>query len=228
MKHIIYQMQLADGRSYAFEIDIERETNGGGVSAGTHADWTLLENNRCSNCPLDPATTSYCPAAVDIEKIAEQFDETLSIVRADVWVHTSERSYFKNTDSQTFLRSIFGVIMASSACPILVRLKPLAHFHLPFANLEETIYRLVGTYLIKQYLLLREGGGDPDWELKGIEQLYMELKAVNTHFMKRLRTASREDATINALQSYVSIASIVGMGVDDILGKMLPILRTGL
>ncbi|MEW6647907.1 MAG: hypothetical protein AB1450_11965 [Pseudomonadota bacterium] len=225
MNVITYQLKLEDGRSYAFEIDIDRQAESS--LTGSHAAWTQLENNRCANCPLDPAQASYCPAAVDIEDIAAQFVQTLSIQRADVWVHTRQRSYFKNTDSQTFLNSIFGVIMASSACPILARLKPLAYFHLPFANLEETFHRLVGAYLVKQYLGLREGDAQPDWELKGLEQLYAELKTVNIHFMKRLRTASKEDASINALQSYVSLTHLVGMGVDDVLGKMLPLLRKG-
>ncbi len=225
MNVIRYELQLEDGRSFAFEIDIERAPQT--AAGGEHAWWTALENNRCSNCPLDPAAVAFCPAAVDIEKIAEQFVQTLSIERADVWVHTANRSYFKNVDSQTFLNSIFGVIMASSACPILARLKPLAHFHLPFANLEETFHRLVGAYLVKQYLIQREGKAQPDWELHGLEHLYAELKSVNVHFMKRLRTASKEDASINALQSYVSITDLVGMGVDDILGKMLPLLNTG-
>lgn len=227
MNIITYQLKLEDGRSYAFEIDIDRPSENSIAGTGAHAEWTRLENNRCSNCPLDPATARYCPAAVDIEEIAEQFVQTLSIQRADVWVHTRQRSYFKNTDSQTFLNSIFGVIMASSACPILARLKPLAYFHLPFANLEETFHRLAGAYLVKQYLSLREGDAQPDWELSGLEQLYAELKTVNIHFMKRLRTASREDASINALQSYVSLTHLVGMGVDDVLGKMLPLLRKG-
>lgn len=227
MNIITYQLKLEDGRSYAFEIDIDRPAES--LSAGTrhHATWTELANNRCSNCPHDPAATHYCPAAIDIEEIAEQFVQTLSIQRADVWVHTHNRSYFKNTDSQTFLNSIFGVIMASSACPILARLKPLAYFHLPFATLEETFHRLAGAYLVKQYLSQREGHEQPDWELKGLEQLYAELKIVNIHFMKRLRTASKEDASINALQSYVSLTHLVGMGVEDILSKMLPLLRKG-
>lgn len=227
MNVITYHLKLEDGRSYTFEIDIDRPSENSATSAGPHAGWTALANNRCSNCPLDPATTCYCPAAVDIEEIAEQFVQTLSIERADVWVHTRNRSYFKNTDSQTFLNSIFGVIMASSACPILARLKPLAYFHLPFANLEETFHRLVGAYLVKQYLTQREGNEKPDWELEGLEQLYAELKTVNVHFMKRLRTASKEDASINALQSYVSITDLVGMGVDDVLARMLPLLRKG-
>lgn len=227
MNIVTYHLKLEDGRSYTFEIDIDRPAESTPDTAGPHAWWTALDNNRCNNCPLDPAAIRYCPAAIDIEEIAEKFVQTLSIARADVWVHTRNRSYFKNTDSQTFLNSLFGVIMASSACPILARLKPLAYFHLPFSTLEETFHRLAGAYLVKQYLIQREGIDKPDWELEGLEQLYAELKTVNVHFMKRLRTASKEDASINALQSYVSITDLVGMGVDDVLGRMLPLLRKG-
>ncbi len=48
------------------------------------------------------------------------------------------------------------------------------------------------------------------------------------HLMKRIRIASKEDASINAIQTFISIASIVEMGVDDIVGKMVPILKKGL
>lgn len=71
-------------------------------------------------------------------------------------------------------------------------------------------------------------GEKADWELQGIEELYHELKAVNLHLMKRIRLASREDASINAIQTFISIATIVETGVDDIVGKMGPILRKGL
>lgn len=39
--------------------------------------------------------------------------------------------------------------------------------------------------------------------------MFTELRTVNVHFMKRLRKASSEDADINALQIFVSTASIV-------------------
>jgi hypothetical protein len=142
-------------------------------------------------------------------------------------VHTEERSFFKNVDMQSALKSLFGLIMASGPCPVLSRLKPLAHFHLPVASLQETIHRLVGTYLISQYLQQGDGN-EADWELEGIEELYREFKVVNMHLMKRIHIASKEDASINAIQTFISIASIVEMGVDDIVGKMVPILKKGL
>lgn len=227
MNPINYEIKLEDGRELHFEVDLDRDPTKSLAPQGEHAHWTELQCHRCENCPLDEGKHRYCPVAIDVEKIAEAFINTMSITRADVWVRTAERAYFKNCDSQTFLNSLFGVVMASSACPILSKLKPMAYFHLPFATVEETVHRLVGSYLVNQYLNYREGESNPDWDLKGIETLYRDLKQINIQFMKRMRTASEEDASINALQSYVSITNIIGMGVDDILSKLLPLLKVG-
>ena len=227
MRVISYQLAFEGGNEAHFEVDIDRPERTAEINNELHPGWTQLDFQQCSNCPLDGGQYRYCPAAVEIEEVAKNFANTTSIERTDVWVHTEERSYFKNTDMQSALRSLFGLIMASSSCPILSRLRPLAHFHLPFATLQETIHRLVGTYLIAQHLE-HEKGQQADWELQGIEDLYHELKIVNLHLIKRIRQASSEDASINAIQAFISIASIIEMGVDDIVEKMGPILRKGL
>lgn len=228
MAIITYQLLRDDGSEWRYEVDIHRQQPAVEHNGEAHPEWTRLGCNQCSNCPLDPATVEYCPAALDFADIAQHFANTASIERADVWVHTKERSYFKNCDMQNILRSLFGLIMASGSCPILSRLKPLAEFHLPFASLEETVHRMTGTYLIRQYLIKCQGHGEPDWDMKGLQQLYHELKVVNMALMQRIRQASKEDANINAIQTFVSISSIVEMGVDDIIGKMLTTLRKGL
>jgi hypothetical protein len=227
MNIITYQLQQDDGSQWSYEVDIHREQDPAEHNGENHPEWTQLSCQQCSNCPLDPEQVKYCPAALDFAGIAQHFANTASIERADVWVLTRERSYFKNTDMQNVLRSLFGLIMASGGCPILSRLKPLAEYHLPFASLEETMHRMAGTYLIRQYLIKCDGK-QPDWELKGLQQLYRELKTVNVALMQRIRKASKEDANVNAIQTFVSISSIVEMGVDDILGKMLTTLRKGM
>lgn len=228
MGSITYQLKLQDGSERLYTVDIDRPDRVAELNHEEHPDWTQLDCHQCDNCPLQKEHYRYCPAAIEFEEVAVQFANTASIERADVWVHTSERSYYKNCDMQTMLKSLYGLIMASSACPILSRLKPLAYFHLPFANLEETVHRLVGTYLVNQYLHHHDGSAEPDWELRGVQELYRQLKVVNLALMKRIRQASKEDANVNAIQTFVSISSIVEMGVDDIIGKMLPALRRGL
>jgi hypothetical protein len=227
MKLITYQLKSESGSEFRFEVDIERSGHMSEQNEESHPEWTLLANHQCPNCPFSSKEFRYCPAAIEIEEIAGRFADTTSIERTDAWVHTAERSFYKNTDMQSVLKSLFGLIMASGPCPILSRLKPLAHFHLPFATLQETIHRLVGTYLINQYLA-HSDGELADWDLQGIKELYSELKTVNLHLMKRIRLASSEDASINAIQTFISITSLVEMGVDDIVEKMEPILREGL
>ena len=228
MGTVTYQLQLQDGTERRYEVDIDRPDRMSELNNEDHPEWTRLDYQKCSNCPFDSAEYQYCPAAIEFEDVAAQFANTASIERADVWVHTRERSYFRNCDMQTMLKSLYGLIMASSSCPILSRLKPLAYYHLPFATLEETVHRLVGTYLTNQYLHQFDGNAKPDWELRGIQDLYKELKVVNLALMKRIRQASQEDANVNAIQTFISISSIVEMGIDDIIGKMLPVLRKGL
>jgi hypothetical protein len=219
---------LQDGTERRYEVDIDRAGRMAEQNSEDHPEWTRLDFNQCGNCPFSAEQVSYCPAAIEFEEVAAQFAHTASIERADVWVHCDARSYYKNCDMQTMLKSLYGLLMASSACPILSRLKPLAYFHLPFATLEETVHRLVGTYLVNQYLHQYDGTAKPDWELRGIQDLYKELKVVNLALMKRIRQASKDDANVNAIQTFVSISSIVEMGIDDIVGKMLPVLRKGL
>jgi len=181
-----------------------------------------------TTAPYQESEVVYCPAALDFADIAQHFANTASIARADVWIHSRERSYFKNTDMQNILRSLFGLLMATGACPVLSRLKPLAESHLPFASLQETVQRMVGTYLIRQYLKQQDGEQEPDWQLHGLQALYREIKTVNLALMRRIRQASQDDANINAIQGFVSISSIVEMGVDDIIHKMSNSLRQGM
>lgn len=227
MSTVTYELKGENGQATRFDIDINRPARMEQQNSETHPEWTRLGNNQCPNCPFSADEVRYCPAAIEIEEIAAHFVKSSSIDRCDVTVTTDERSYFKNTDMQSALRSLFGLVMASGSCPILTRLKPLAHFHLPFATLQETIHRLVGTYLIGQYLQHHDNK-TADWDLEGVEALYREIKKVNMHLMKRVRVAAKEDASINAIQTFISIATIVQMGVDDIIEKMEPILRKGL
>lgn len=228
MNKITYNLHLKSGKEYTFEVDVDRQDRTVEANNETHAFWTQLDYNQCSNCPLLPSSHKYCPAALDIEDIARKFEDIISIERADVWVHTKDRSFFKNCDVQEALKSLFGLIMASGSCPILSRLKPLAHFHLPFANMDETVHRLAGTYLIKQRLIYREGKSEPDWDLKGIEKLYGELETVNVHLMNRLRNASKKDANFNALYIFVTLTSLIALDINKMLEAINPIVRKGL
>jgi len=155
----------------------------------------------------------HCPAALDAKKITETFRAMLSYVEVTLEVRTPERTYSKRCDAQTGLRALFGLVMATSGCPILSRLKGLARTHLPFSTMEETIFRTVGAYLIQQFLV-HKNGGEPDWELKGLNLLYEQLQEVNRCFKGRIDAASVQDANMNALGSLVYLAMGVSFSLE--------------
>ncbi len=228
MDKITYNLTLKSGKAYSFVIDINRQDRSKEANNEIHAFWTKLDYHQCSNCPFQMSSHKYCMVALDIEEIVGKFENITSTEQADVWVHTEARSYFKNCDVQEALKSLFGLILASGSCPFFSALKPLTYFHLPFASPEETIRHVVGTYLIRQYLIHREGKSPPDWKLKGIEKLYGELDAVNVHLMKRLQNASHKDANANALYLFVTLTSLAVVDINLMLESLDTIMRKDL
>ena len=60
--------------------------------------------------------------------------------------------------------------MALSGCPVLEQLKPMARFHLPFASVEETIYRAASMYLA---IMLQEPTQDNVDPLESLFEPYL-------------------------------------------------------
>jgi hypothetical protein len=85
---------------------------------------------------------------------------------------------------------------------------------LPFSNLEETLFRTAGAYLIKQYFVYKEGGV-PDLELSGLDHLYQQLQIVNRCFKGRLDTAFAKDSNLNAIGSLLYVAVGVSYSLED-------------
>jgi len=96
-------------------------------------DWTRLTFHQCANCPLDPKA-DRCPAAVNMVRLVEHFNQLLSYDSARVMVVTAERKVYHQTTVQHGACSLMGLLMASSQCPLTAFFKPMARFHLPFAS----------------------------------------------------------------------------------------------
>lgn len=215
---IEYKFIVKEGDPLVFQVDTRRST----AESEDTVDfpfWTKLDYHKCVNCPLSETEHVYCPAAMDAKRITQTFKSMLSTEEVTVEVRTPDRMYVKETDSQTGLRALFGLVMATSGCPILSRFRGLADTHLPFASIEETILRVAGSYLIQQFLVLREGG-EPDWEFAGLNRFYEEIQEVNRCFKSRIDAASEQDANMNALGSLVYLAMGVSFSLEDQLSDL--------
>jgi hypothetical protein len=161
-------------------------------------DWTALGFERCPNCPLDAATTPSCPAALRVTDLVAAFKDVTSLERAHVTVEVNGRQIVKDASLVQAIASLLGLRLATSGCPVLGKLRPMAAFHLPFATEEETLHRALATYLVAQ-LLHAAKGATPNWSLEGLKQAYREVGIVNRAFASRMRAALTEDANANAL-----------------------------
>lgn len=217
---IDYTFRFADGRVLAFQAELE-PTALRPAHAGPPAFWTKLECNQCPGCPLVSAEHPGCPAALALEEVGTAFADFASFETVEVEARTPERTIVKRTELPTALRSFMGLKLATCGCPILSRLRGPARLHLPFANFEETLFRMAGAYLLKQYLTAGQGGS-PDWKLTGLAQLYAQLEEVNIHLKRRFDALEKKDANLNAIVAFLTFSSRTLMSLDEQLAELAP------
>jgi hypothetical protein len=177
-------------------------------------DWTKLENFECPNCPLDKSKNEYCPLARNLAEILDFFNSLPSYEEANVSVETNDRTTSKQTTVQIGVGSLIGIIMASSGCPIIGVLRPLVRFHLPFASLDETEYRVFSTYIFAQYFKFLTGE-EPDWEMQKLKAAYEQIQIVNTSIVTKLSDVELNDTSRNAVVTLSSFAEYIIFNLED-------------
>ncbi len=67
-----YRITLDDEHAFNYKIELDRDQLSA-VQQSTPHEWTRLEYQRCVNCPLRSEQHEYCPAAVDLQAVVEDF-----------------------------------------------------------------------------------------------------------------------------------------------------------
>ncbi len=219
---IAYEYRFSDGSTNIFDLRLDTQSLALITDPKENPpDWALLEFNQCSNCPLSKTATAYCPVAVNLSGIAEVFKDCSSLDKVNVSVTVDERSYVKSTTVPHGLSPLLGIIMTTSGCPVMEPLKPMVRYHLPFANLEETVFRMVSMYLVGQFLRNHEGK-KAEWSLEGLSRIYGEVAKVNRDFARRMHGAAKRDANANALVNLDIFAIMVPRIAEDMLQQIKP------
>jgi hypothetical protein len=216
---LVYRFEFPDGR---------RESLQAGAAVPDEAQtelppWTELGFHQCANCPLPAAETKRCPMAVNLVPLVALFEKVRSYDDVTAQVESDERTVTKRTSVQKVLRSLMGLLSASSDCPRIEFLKPMAHYHLPFSSREETVYRVVSTYLLSQHFL-RQRGDAADAGLEGLKAHYRELQQVNAGMAARLGAIRNPDgdSSVNALVLLDLFAQSLPDSIDADLEELLP------
>lgn len=196
-REITYEFRFEDKTTWHYTIQFDQNNYFVPKEDTPPKDWTKLDNFKCPHCPLNSADTPYCPVAKNLNQIVEDSKDTLSSVPAEILVHVPERTYVKTSGTQEGLRSLFGLIMSTSGCPYLDWLRPLARFHLPFAMLDETVFRVLSLQLLYHYFNNSSGTlADCGQEIKAH---YQDVQKLNHTFIERIRAYCKADADKNAI-----------------------------
>jgi hypothetical protein len=191
---------------------------------GKRPPWTRLDYHRCPNCLLRRNQHPYCPLSLKLVKIVNRFSALLSYDQIVLEVTTSERRIIQSTTAQRAIGSLMGLVSATSGCPHTVYFKPMARFHLPLANEEETICRAVSMYLLAQYFCAPHDFGGPR-QLEGLRDIYENIQVVNMSIAHRLRAASQTDSTVNAIIILDTFARAIPYVIEESLEEIRYLFR---
>mgnify|MGYP006865022982 CR=1 FL=1 len=155
---------------------------------GPLPDWTRLEYHKCSNCPLQEVDRAFCPIATQFVDIGNRFGDLVSYGEISLEVVAAKHRIIVETDVQNAVRSLMGLIMALSDCPHMAFFKPLAKFHLPLGDMEETMVRSMSFYLLGEHFK-QPDPAERDTSFSGLALIYHEVNKVNQGIAERLRQA---------------------------------------
>lgn len=182
-------------------------------------DWTILTNSQCENCPLKSEESKYCPIAVNLTDLLNFFASIDSYDRTYVEIEAPERMYCKQTTVQRGLGSMLGIYMVTCGCPVMDVLKPMVRFHLPFATIEETVFRSIGSYLIGQYFYSTKEL-PADFTLDKLREFYIQIQKVNLGIIQRLKPVIKKDAIANAVITLDAFAKELPWSIEDHLKEL--------
>lgn len=223
-----YHFSFESGEKRDFEIMLAPDTLNiiRNKEAGPLPAWVERRYHQCPHCTLKGPENTYCPIAVEVIDLIEAFKDHVSHEMVEVLVETEERHYSRRLPLQHAVSSLLGIYMTTSGCPIMEKLKPMVRFHLPFASLEETVYRHISMYLTAQFLRAQKGL-PADWKLEHLLSTYEEIHQLNIAFCKRITSEVAKDASLNAVVILSNFADFVPFNISDCeIGNLATIFRS--
>lgn len=217
---ITYQFTLPDHTEEVFKLTFDTETvEIVKPDIENPAAWTELDYHQCPHCPLTPETHLFCPVAKNLSLAIDRFDHLMSFDQMLVNVVSSERRVTHTTSAQEGISSLMGLLIAGSSCPLTHFFKPMARFHLPFANKDETLWRAAATFLLARYFT--DGGLKiADMDLDGLVKIYDDITILNDYMVERVRSATSKDSAVNALVHLDVFAKFLTPPLEDSLNQI--------
>lgn len=215
--HIQYQFRFPDGRKkdFLFVLDKSNLSLRSSVEENGLPEWARLEFHQCSNCPLKKEESPFCPVAKEYFVILDSFATSFSYEKVQVLVKVVERSYYKETNLQSGISSMIGVVNVTCGCPVLSQLRPMVRFHLPFGSPEETTFRSAAVFMLGKYLDSKDKKTPLRIDWQELADIFHEVGVTNLGLAERIKEMSAGDANINSLLILDGFATITKYALED-------------
>ena len=223
MTTIEYSFTFQDARDdLFFTVKLDDCTRAIPDSAPCTAEWARLDYCQCDICPFTVNSVEFCPIARNVSGLATTFADVFSIEEVRMEVTVEERTYLKNGRITEGLRSLLGLYLATSGCPHMDILRPMARFHLPFASMEETIFRHFSSFFMRQYFEFQRTG-QLDFSLERLRDKMELVDKVNRGICRRLEVFTGADANRNALTVLNTISMMVNVEMSGDFDTLRPL-----
>ena len=213
-----YIIDSEDGSREEFNLDISLPAvTLNQPDPATLPEWTRLEYRQCQHCPLTKEAHPHCPVAALLVDYSQRVGRMVSYAQVDLTVEQGTTTTTAKVPAQEALRSVLGLVMATSGCPHMSFFRPLARYHVPLADMELTILRAMSFYLVGQYF---NGKEKPDWDtsFKGLLEIYKDAQEVNKGMADRLRSA-QVFTELNWLAALDTFAGMMPLTIERSLLK---------
>ena len=188
----------SDDVDFSIELLFDRNDFSLKKTPSDNREWTRLSFHKCSHCPLSEEQFLHCPLASAIDDVIMQLHSVLSHDSIHATATFRNRTVSAEITVQEAVGSLFGLIIPTSGCPHTVFFRPLCRFHLPFANVEERVFRATSMFLLAQYFFNRKNGAIP-FDLSRLDTIYGNVHKVNKYICRRLRDICQTDFSVNAI-----------------------------
>ncbi len=101
---ITYCFNFDDGKDKTYSLQLDRDT-------------LDFSNSEVSDAPEWTKLSEYCPVALNLNSLTENFNTKVSHESIYVEVTTEDRTYKKRTTIEEALSSVMGIIMVTSVVP---------------------------------------------------------------------------------------------------------------
>lgn len=172
-------------------------------------EWAALDFEKCGHCPLTSAESPSCPFAAALGGYVESFSQLESHHEVMIDVVTETRTVSGVKPLQSGIASLVGLIGATSGCPHLAFYRPMARFHSPFADEQETLYRVLAMFVLLSHFAEKR----PD--LADLSEVMTAVGEVNAGMAARIRAGFDKDAMVNAIVMLDFFAMNVPLAIDS-------------